>query len=267
MKAPLYYQSYGKGKPIVLIHGWTMDSRVWNPFVEEFLNQYNVVTLDLRGHGNSSSLPGPYDFKAFAEDILGLIEHLSLEHITLIGWSMGVSVILAMLEKQIPEVDSLVFISGTPSLTAREDYPCGLPRGEVHRLFRQVKKDYQTGMKNFYNLVFQGKDLSSGHSDGVKSLVCDISRIPPQTVALESLHCLQDEDLRPSLSTIRVPTLLIHGALDRICMPAAAQYMAEHITGASLLMIEETGHAPFLIEKEKVHSAIRKFIRSTSTTG
>jgi pimeloyl-[acyl-carrier protein] methyl ester esterase len=259
---PIYYHSAGQGKPLLLIHGWAMNSRVWASFKEAFCAQYRVITLDLRGHGNSRDIPGPYNFNTFAQDVLQIIEGLALTNTTLIGWSMGVSVILKLFENPPSAVDSLVFISGTPSLIAREGYPHGVSRGAVHSLSKQIKKDYKAGMINFYDRMFQGKDLVHADKERIYSLVVDTGSIPQQTVVSESLKCLQQEDIRPSLRNIEVPTLIIHGALDPICLPGAAQYMAAHINKAALSLIADTGHVPFLTEQEQVHKTINGFIRN-----
>jgi pimeloyl-[acyl-carrier protein] methyl ester esterase len=59
------YTIHGDGKPVLLIHGWSMHSGVWNHFVEEFASMYKVITVDLRGHGKSAAMDGPYSFDTF----------------------------------------------------------------------------------------------------------------------------------------------------------------------------------------------------------
>jgi len=259
-----YYHSSGIGKPILLIHGWAMDSSAWTFFKEEFSSKNTVIAVDLRGHGKSAALSGPYNLESFAHDIHQLIEALDLHHATVIGWSMGVSVILKMLEHLNSRIDSLVFISGTPSLVARDDYPHGVPRAEAYSLLRQLKKDYAVGMASFYASMFKGEDLVSRQKEKIYPLVADISRAPRQDIACEALESLQREDLRLSLKNITVPTLLIHGALDRICLPAASEYMASSLPNSVLAIIAAAGHAPFLTAKESVHNEIKTFIQHIS---
>ena len=264
MNASIYYHAKGNGKPILLIHGWAMDSSVWTFFKEDFSAHHTVITADLRGHGASAALPGPYTIETFAHDIQQLVEDLDLQHATVIGWSMGVSVILKMLEHATVPIDSLVLISGTPSLVAREDYLHGLPRAEAYSLLRQLKKDYSGGMAGFYASMFAGEDLEIGKREKIYKLVADINRAPRQGVACEALESLQRTDLRLSLRNITVPTLLIHGALDRICLPAASEYMAGRLSNAVLEIIDTAGHAPFLTTKERVHRKIKKFVQHLS---
>jgi pimeloyl-[acyl-carrier protein] methyl ester esterase len=238
-----------------------MDSLVWSFFMEEFSPDYTVIAVDLRGHGQSGSLPGPYDLKTFAMDLLALMEDLALRDATVIGWSMGVSAVLKMFEHAAPAVDSLVLISGTPSLVARTDYKHGLPRAEVSSLLRSIKKEYLPGMAGFYKLMFQGDDAHHPRREEIQSLAADIARAPRQEVACDALQSMQQEDLRPCLENIRVPVLLVHGGLDRICLPAASRYMAEHLPDASLCVLDATGHIPFLTAAKHVHREVKNFIR------
>jgi pimeloyl-[acyl-carrier protein] methyl ester esterase len=261
MNSTMHYQTYGTGKPIMLIHGWTMDSRVWSFFIEEFSPDHTIISVDLRGHGQSGAMPGPYNLKTFAMDLRDLMEDLALRDATLIGWSMGVSVALKLFEYAAPAFDSLVFISGTPSLVARTDYPHGLPRAEVSSLLRSIKKEYVPGMAGFYKLMFQGEDAHHPRRQEIQALAADTSRAPRQEVACEALQSLQQEDLRPCLEKIRVPVLLVHGGLDRICLPAAARYMAEQVTNSSLCILDAVGHVPFLTAAEQVHRKVKNFIR------
>jgi len=262
MNTTMRYKKCGKGKPLVLVHGWAMDSLVWSFFIEEFSPSYTIIAVDLRGHGQSGSMPGPYNLKTFAVDLAHLMENPALRDAIVIGWSMGVSAVLKMLELASPVIDSLVFISGTPSLVARDDYRHGLPRAEVSSLLRSIKKKYVPGMAGFYELMFQGDDAHHPRWQEIQALAADIARAPRQEVACEALQSMQQEDLRPCLEKIRVPVLLVHGGLDRICLPAASRYMAEHIPDASVCVLEATGHVPFLTAAEHVHREVKNFIRT-----
>jgi len=238
-----------------------MYSLVWSFFIEEFSPSYTIIAVDLRGHGQSGSMPGPYNLKTFAMDLRDLMEDLALRDVTAIGWSMGVSAVLKMFEYAAPILDSLVFISGTPSLVARTDYQHGLPRAEVSSLLRSIKKEYVPGMAGFYKLMFQGDDAHHPRREEIQALAADSARAPRQEVACEALQSMQQEDLRPCLEKIHVPVLLVHGGLDRICLPEASRYMAEHIPDASVCVLDATGHVPFLTAAEHVHREVKNFIR------
>ena len=97
----LYYQVSGRGKPLLFLHGWAMCSRVWRYQVEWFARNYQVTTLDLRGHGKSESPHGEYSFEILAQDIARFIEGVPLKGVTLIGWSLAVSLILEVCDSHL----------------------------------------------------------------------------------------------------------------------------------------------------------------------
>ena len=82
------------------------------------------------------------------------------------------------------------------------------------------------------------------------------------SVAVSALKALVESDLRSLLPEISVPVLLIHGADDKICLPGASEFMSSQIPGASLEILDNTGHAPFLSRPERFNSLITGFIKS-----
>ncbi len=93
--ARIYYEDRGQGQPILLVHGWTCSSRFWQKNVDELAKEFRVVTLDLRGHGNSSKILGGHTIAQYARDVREIVELLQLEELTLAGWSLGGPVVLS----------------------------------------------------------------------------------------------------------------------------------------------------------------------------
>lgn len=86
----LYYEDHGTGKPVILIHGWPLSGRSWESQVPVLIDAgYRVITYDRRGFGQSSQPWSGYDYDTFAADLHSLIEHLDLQNVTLVGFSMG----------------------------------------------------------------------------------------------------------------------------------------------------------------------------------
>lgn len=86
----LYFEDYGTGKPVVLIHGWPLSGRAWEHQVPALVAAgHRVITYDRRGFGQSSQTWNGYDFDTFTADLHNLIEHLDLRDVTLVGFSMG----------------------------------------------------------------------------------------------------------------------------------------------------------------------------------
>ena len=93
--AIIYYEDHGSGQPILLVHGWTCSSKFWRKNVPELCKHFRVITIDLRGHGNSSKILTGHTISQYASDVRALIEHLGINDVTLVGWSLGGPVVLS----------------------------------------------------------------------------------------------------------------------------------------------------------------------------
>jgi len=87
--ADIYYEVYGKGKPLFLLHGYTWSSKFWYPFVSDYSGDFSVYLVDLKGHGKSDQFKKTLSIKSAAEDVDALITYLKLDSIYVIGYSYG----------------------------------------------------------------------------------------------------------------------------------------------------------------------------------
>jgi len=89
-KVNIFYEDFGKGQPVILIHGWPLSHRMWEYQIEEIVNAgYRCITYDRRGFGESDKPWGKYDYDTLASDLNNLIDHLSLSDSIIVGFSMG----------------------------------------------------------------------------------------------------------------------------------------------------------------------------------
>jgi len=256
----IHYHIKGSGRPLVLIHGWAMHAGVWQGFADQLAEHCMLVALDLRGHGDSRSLEGPYTIEQYARDVTALLEHLGLRDAALLGWSMGASVILKMFAQGYAGTGALVFVSGNPSLVQRCDYESALAPVVVRRLFKQVQRDYPHGLSIFLNLLCTAQEHAHFSKDPAYRAAMDLARCPEREAALSTLDCLQTEDLRPQLSRITAPSLIVHGERDEICLSNGGRFMNDSIPGSRLLMLPDTGHMPFISRRERVVEAVLDFL-------
>ena len=257
----IHYHIKGSGRPLVLVHGWAMHAGVWQGFADQLAEHCMIVALDLRGHGDSRSLAGPHTFEQYARDVVAVIKHLELCDAALLGWSMGTSVIMKMFAQGYCGKGALMFFSGNPSLVQRCDYECALAPAIVRRLFKQVQRDYPHGLSNFLKLLCTAQEHERFSKDPAYRAAMDIERCPDREAALSTLACLQIEDLRPHLSRITAPTLIVHGESDEICLSEGGRFMNDSIPGSRLLMLPDTGHMPFISRRERVVEAVLNFLR------
>jgi len=118
----IYYEIYGKGKPLFLLHGYTLSSKSWIPYVKDFDKDYEVYLIDLTGHGKSEAFKESLAIKSVAEDLNFLVQHLKLDKIKAIGFSFGGDVLyqLALINPSL--IESMITIGAVGTWTIN-DFP------------------------------------------------------------------------------------------------------------------------------------------------
>lgn len=122
--ARIYYEEYGQGEPLILLHGFGRTLADWKPFISEFSKNYHVIAWDMRGHGRSTNQDTSEIFlhATAANDLLGLLEKLNLNKVKAIGHSSGGMVILYAATKEPDRFEAIIPISAQMyySLQTRE---------------------------------------------------------------------------------------------------------------------------------------------------
>jgi pimeloyl-[acyl-carrier protein] methyl ester esterase len=258
----LWYEERGAGSPVVLLHGWGMSSAVWKYQLDGLAGSFRTLAPDLRGHGRSNTVCGSMSFAGFVDDLTDLLEQLKLSNVVLVGWSMGAQIAMQACAGLSGRLSGMVLVSATPRFTASEDFPYALAVKEAGGMRLKVQRNAQRALDGFYARLFAEGELENHPlSSEISELLSSIS--PPDTGSvLEALDSLAQADMRQYLSFITVPTLILNGSLDRICLPQASQYLKEHISAAEQVVFPGCGHAPFLTQSQIFNAELVRFIRS-----
>lgn len=256
----IYYEETGQGCPLVMLHGWSMSSRVWR-FQKELADSCRLVIPDLRGHGRSSAPAAGYLLENLAGDVVALFERLELTNAVLLGWSLGSQVALAAFPKLQERLASLVLVGATPRFTATDGHPCGLPATELRGIGLRLRRNFTGTMGEFFRGMFAEGELSHEQEDRINREIALDGGLPEPAVAHATLDILASTDLREKMPAIDRPMLLIHGSADTICPPGAARYLAERLPDARLVMLDGAGHAPFLSRPDEFNAILRKFLQ------
>ncbi len=258
----LWYEERGAGCPVVLIHGWCMSSAVWKYQYGGISSSMRLLAPDLRGHGRSRGICDGLDFEGFAGDLVDLFDELKLSKVILVGWSMGAQIAIQSFAALSGRLAGMVLVSATPRFTASDDFPHALAVNEAGGMRIKVQRNKQRALDGFYTRLFAEGELEN-HSSGaeIKQLLASIPA-PDTAVVLDALNALSRTDMRGLLAAITVPTLVVNGAQDRICLPQASTYLKEHIPGAGQAVFSECGHAPFLTQSHQFNAEITRFARS-----
>lgn len=118
----IYYEVYGKGKPLLLLHGFTLSTKSWVPYVADFEEEYEVYLIDLTGHGKSEAFKEDLSIKSVAEDLNSLVQYLKLDKIQAIGFSFGGDVLYQLALLNPPLIESMITIGAVGSWTI-DDFP------------------------------------------------------------------------------------------------------------------------------------------------
>ena len=250
----IHQQTFGKGKPIVLVHGWAMHSGIWRDFARHLAQNYQVTCIDLPGHGHSEKID------SFTLERIGdaLVNAVSDESSCWLGWSLGATVVLDIANRFPERVNSLVLLAGNPSFTQTAQWP-GINVGLLDAFADKLNEDCQATLLRFLSLQVNNLPDYKTVLRALKStvLACDA---PSYETLQGGLEILKHADLRPALSDISVPVSVILGTRDTLVPVSAGQNMQELAPEITLTIIDKAGHVPFLSHSQDVLAIISRFM-------
>ncbi|MFB6468726.1 alpha/beta fold hydrolase [Cytobacillus sp. Hz8] len=245
-------------KAILFIHGWPANHKLYEyQFNILPAKGYRCIGIDIRGFGKSDKPYGGYFYDRLADDVRYIIEGLRLQNITLAGHSVGGAISTRYMGRHLGYgVERLVLIgAAAPSLTERPDFPYGLPKDSVTDLIKQVYVDRPKMLTEFTDMFFYQK-ISEPFSEWFLQLGFEAAGYATASVAA----AFRDESLFSDIGKIQVPTLIMHGAHDRICLPPLAKALNKGIANSKLVWFENSGHGLFWEERNKFNKELVSFI-------
>lgn len=260
----LSYEDHGDGPPVVLLHGWPVDSRSWEPQLHPLLAAgYRVVTYDRRGFGRSSRPTAGYDFDTLATDLSALLEHLDLRGATIVGFSLGTGEVARYIGRYgTARLAAAVFIESlAPSFAKSADNPWGVDPAGVQAVQQAILDDryaWITGLVNdFLNLEDNlGKRVSE---ETVRAIVNASAEASPYA----TWACPQGwlDDFTADIARIDVPTLVLHGTADRI-LPIDGQGRRLHaaLPAARYVEIDGGPHVMAVTHAAEVNRELLAFL-------
>ena len=260
----LYYEDLGTGNPVVLIHGWPLSGASWEKQVTVLLAAgYRVITYDRRGFGQSGRPVTGYDYDTFSLDLHKLITKLDLRNAALVGFSMGGGEVARYLGRYGSErVSKAVFISSVPPfLLKTADNPEGVDGSVFSGIKTALAADRPAFLSGFF-ADFYNVDILRGPR--ISDRVVEYSwNVAVGASAKATLDCVSawGSDFRKDLARIDVPTLVLHGDVDRI-LPIAATGIRTHkaVKRARLVVVEGGPHGLTWTHAEQVNRELVEFL-------
>jgi pimeloyl-ACP methyl ester carboxylesterase len=262
----VHYEDHGQGKPVVLIHGWPLSSRTWEP-QELTLTEagYRVIKYDRRGFGDSSRPWSGYDYDTMASDLNALMNHLDLQDATIVGFSMGGGEVARYISNHGTSrlAGAVLAAAVTPYLYKSDDNPGGGVDDETIATFEEaVRGDRAAFLEDFTKNFFtpQGGDESLV-SGPLRHFARWQGSIASAKGTLDCIAAWSRTDFRDDLAKIDVPTLVIHGDADAIVpFEVSGKRSHEAIADSTLTVIEGGPHGINATHPDEFNTALLGFL-------
>lgn len=236
----IYREIYGRGQPVVMIHGWGMHTGIWREFARQLAECRQVICLDLPGHGRSPAIPD------FSLEMLGsaLLEAIPVEKFSVIGWSLGATIAMHMAGRYSDRVQALLLLAGNPKFVGDDGWP-GVKEKLLDGFIQQLAAEPGQTLIRFLALQVNGLPNSRELLQQLKSAMLEVQ--PPQYKTLEQgLEILKHADLRPILADMKCPVTFVQGDKDGL-IPVDSGFASQKLNPLfNLQLIEQAGHLPFL---------------------
>lgn len=233
----------GQGEVLLFIHGWAVDSRIWLQQRQFFAPEYQVVSIDLPGHGQT-----PWQelsLEEIAEDFWEVLSLRKREGVRVVGSSFGGLVALKMCELDPQRFRSLTLVGSCPKFLQSPDYPWGLSLERIAKLKEQLDSNYPSIVPIFFRSLFTPRERESERFKWLQSFRKN-DNVPAQEALLKLLEVLSAADLRPVLRKITAPVQFINGTEDNICPRPLYDRLKQDLPQARFDWIKECGHFPFV---------------------
>jgi non-heme chloroperoxidase len=260
----IHYEDHGSGRPVVLIHGYPLDGNSWERQERVLLAAgYRVITYDRRGFGRSSQPTVGYDYDTFAADLNALLEHLALDGVVLVGFSMGTGEVTRYLgrygSKRVRRAALLGAIP--PFLLKTDDNPEGVDGTVFEGIKSAIVKDRYAYFKDFFDNFYNVDELAP---DRISDQALQASfNVAAGASPYASYACVDTwlTDFRGDLPKIDVPTLVVHGTHDRILpYSATAERLPPLIADLRLVTVEGGPHNIAWTHPDEVNPALLQFL-------
>ena len=256
------YETKGENEPIVFLHGWGADLRLWNAQAEYFSRGYKVISIDLPGHGRSSW--ERISLVQITRDLEEISKILNLEKINLVGSSLGGLIAFQWFDLFPKRFKRIILIGAFPKFLQADDYPFGLEPQRLRKLDAQLTTDYPAMVNIFFRSLFTRwerestcfKYIAQFRKNGI---------VPLKEALREFLDILEKEDLRPTLSKLSqsaLPIQILNGTDDYICSKDTVGFLKEKLPQARLKLFEDCGHFPFLSQPHAFNAVLEEFLKA-----
>jgi non-heme chloroperoxidase len=267
--AQIYYKDWGIGEPVVLSHGWPLNSDSWEAQMLLLAsNGYRCIAHDRRGHGRSTQTWDGNNMDTYADDLATLIETLDLREVTLVGFSTGGGEVARYIGRHgTGRVAKVALVAAVPPFMLRTpDNPGGVPV----EVFDGLRAGSSADRSQLYRDLadgpfFGGNRPGANPSQGMRDAFWLRCLQAGHRNAYECIAAFSATDFRKDLDAFDVPTLVIHGDDDQVVpFEVGGKASAARINGATLEVYPGAPHGITDTHKEQLGNDLLQFLMRTA---
>jgi pimeloyl-[acyl-carrier protein] methyl ester esterase len=247
----------GRGEPLLMIHGWGVNSEIWISLVDELKFFASVYVVDLPGMGDSSSI-SPYTLDNLTKEIKA---NVPIKKCSILGWSLGGQIAMNLAIRMPEFVEKLILMSTTPCFVEKKDWPCGVNKQFFSNFEMEAKQNLNNTLMKFFLIQTRNIDDSKNVMRFLKNEFIEL-KDENKSGMQHALKVLKETDLRYEVQKIDKPTLIITGDKDRLTSSKASIWLYEKIKGATLKEIKGANHMPFISHREIMAESVKKFLQN-----
>jgi 3-oxoadipate enol-lactonase len=250
----LHYQVHGKGQPLLLIAGLTLDSNYWQPYLPELSKENRVIVLDNRDVGKSTGPKKPYTITEMADDVASLLDYLAIEQCHVLGFSMGGFIAQSLALRYFTKVRSLILVATACRPSSRTQHVIQTWVDLSSKIPPELLFQEQASW------VFSESFL--GHAELYEKALNEFLNFPnkqtPDQFQRQADAC-KKWDLTKEEGEIIAPTLLIFGTDDRLFTLEETHFLGKLIPRAQIEILQDAAHEVLYEEPETCGRLIAEF--------
>jgi pimeloyl-[acyl-carrier protein] methyl ester esterase len=266
MSSSLIFKSIGHGQTLVFIHGWGLNSGVWQPLAEKLSEHYQVITIDLPGFGlNTENTLEEYTLAKVSAQIANTISTPAVY----IGWSLGGLVATNIAINHPEKTQGLITIASSPCFEEKvldetngdeklNNWP-GIKANVLTLFHQQLGDNIQKTLDGFLKIQAMGSPHIRQDIKQLRDLIMAYP-LPSQETLDRSLTLLSSEDLRSQLNQIQIPFLRLYGKLDSLVPKTAIPHINQLAPNSDYSIFDKASHAPFISHFDEFYQKLTQWL-------
>ncbi|WP_174286485.1 alpha/beta fold hydrolase [Sphingomonas bacterium] len=262
----IYVKDWGRGRPVVLLHGWPLNADSWDPQAMALANAgFRAIAYDRRGFGRSAQPWDGYTYDTLADDLADVMAATGADSdATIVGFSMGGGEVARYMSRHDGKgaIAAGLISSVVPYMLKTDDNPDGTPQSTFDQIAAGIKTDRakffrDTFVPQFYGVGMLSSPVSQEQVDHSAALAM-MAGLKPTLACAEAFG---HTDFRPDLAAFRVPTLIVHGTGDKtVPIDASGRAAARGISSSQLVEYDGAPHGLNVTESDRLTNDLLTFL-------